>query len=496
MNEQNEKPRQLDLAQLNERLNQAIWNVDMGAPPWWRAALIRAARTAYAVGRDLTEGQLTLQAMSLVYTTLLSLVPLLAVSFSVLKGFGVHNQIEPMLLNLLSPLGEKGVEITRQVIGFVENMRVGVLGALGLGLLLYTVISLIQKVEHAFNYTWHVERSRPLSQRFSDYLSVILIGPVLVFSALGVTASVMSTSIVQRLVAIEPLGSLVELGARSVPYLFIIAAFTFVYIFVPNTRVRFHSALIGAVVAGVLWQSVGWLFAGFVVGSTKYTAIYSGFAIVILFMFWLYLAWLILLVGASIAFYHQHPEYLTTRCRNMHLSNRLRERLALLGMALIGHAHYAGRRPPSVRAMAERLGVPSQAMEEVLQPLAERGLLRASADESLTYLPARALETVSVKALLDVVRSAGEDPYLSLRRLPQQSVVQELVAEVDSALDRALSRRTLKDLALGETGPAPESGDHTPAPIPESETERATWSDDGNPSDPAGTHGGGDRITS
>lgn len=456
MNDPDDKPRRLDPSRLRDLFQRAIWNVDMASLPWWRAVLTRAVRTLYAVGRDLTQGQLTLQAMSLVYTTLLSLVPLLAVSFSVLKGFGVHNQVEPVLLNVLEPLGEKGEEITRQVIGFVENVRIGVLGALGLALLLYTVISLIQKVERAFNFTWRVEHHRRFAQRFSDYLSVILIGPVLVFSALGATASIMSTSIVQSLSAIEPFGSLIEFGARLLPYFFIIAAFSFVYIFVPNTRVRVSSALTGALVAGVLWQTVGWAFAAFVVTSTKYTAIYSGFAILILFMIWLYLAWLILLVGASIAFYHQHPEYLSSRHRVLQLSGRLRERLALLGTALIGKAHYEGRQTPSVEGLARRLNVPSQAMEDVLGPLARDGLLTTTAADRLTYVPAKAPETVPVKTLLDAVRRAGEDPYLSLERLPQHTAVEAAMGAADDATGQVLGHLSWKELALGKTEPPPD----------------------------------------
>ncbi|MBT8406355.1 MAG: YihY family inner membrane protein, partial [Deltaproteobacteria bacterium] len=316
----------IDKNRVEAVLRQRIWEGDLSSLPWWKNWLSKVLRMFYVVIRDLLEGQLTLRAMSLVYTTLLAMVPLLAVSFSVLKGLGVHNQIEPLLLNFLKPMGERGVEMTSRIIGFVDGVKAGVLGTLGLAFLIYTVISLIQKIELACNDTWHVSRSRPLAQKFSDYLSVILIGPVLVFSALGITASVMSTAVVQKIVAIKVFGSLLELGTKLVPYLLMIAAFTFVYIFVPNTRVRFRSALTGGLVAGVLWEASGWGFASFVVKSAKYTAIYSGFAVIIMFMIWLYLSWLIVLVGASVAYYHQHPESMTAHRRELQLSNRTQER--------------------------------------------------------------------------------------------------------------------------------------------------------------------------
>ncbi len=432
-----------------QKLSGSVWNTDVNALSRWRAGLLRWIRLLYLVGRDLTDGQLNLRAMSLVYTTLLSLVPLLAVSFSVLKAFGVHNQIEPMMLNFMTPLGDRGVEITSNVIGFVDKIRVGVLGAVGLGLLIYTVISLIQKIEGAFNYTWHVAHGRSFGQRFRDYLSVILIGPVLVFSALGATASLMSHSMVQALVKLPVLAWVVETIGALVPYLFVIAAFTFVYMFVPNTRVRLGSAVVGALVAGFLWQSAGWGFASFVVASAKYAAIYSGFAILVLFMLWLYLAWLILLVGASIAFYHQHPEYLTMRRRELSLSNRMKERLALLSMYLIADSHFRGAGQWTLEALARHLAVPTNLLGGILAPLEAGGLLTRTGETPPVYVPARAPERISLIALLETVRRGGEEDDLSPGQLHREQAVNRVIDSLDRAVEAALRGITLRELCLG-----------------------------------------------
>ena len=425
----------------------------MSSLPWWKVLLIRVLRVFYVVIRDLLEGQLTLRAMSLVYTTLLAMVPLLAVSFSVLKGFGVHNQIEPLLLNFLRPLGERGVEVTSRIIGFVDSVKAGILGSIGFALLIYTVISLIQKIERACNDTWHVNRSRPLSQKFSDYLSVILIGPVLVFSALGITASVMSTAVVQKMVAIKVFGSLMELATKLVPYLLVIAAFTFVYIFVPNTRVRFRSALTGGLVAGVLWETSGWAFASFVVKSAKYTAIYSGFAILIMFMIWLYLSWLIVLVGASVAYYHQHPESVTSYRRELRLSNRMQEKLALLVMFLVGNNYYDNLPALTLEEFAQSLNVPMEALEPIMEALEGYGLLSQTANEPPTYLPARPLDTAELKDVLDAVRGANEIVDLKPQSESAELAVDQLVDHIDQAMAGALRGSTLKDLALSKPAP-------------------------------------------
>jgi len=447
----------IGLENLHRLLNRLIWDGLGNAAPRWKAVCLRCARICYAVIRDLTNGQLTLRATSLVYSTLLALVPLLAVSFSVLKGFGVHNQVEPFLLNFLKPLGDKGVELTGRIIGFVNNMKVKVLGYVGLGLLMYTVTSMIQKMEGAFNYIWHVRQSRPVTQRFSGYLSVILIGPVLVFSALGVTASLMTTGMVKRLVAMEPFGGILIAATKLLPYLLTIVAFAMTYLLVPNTRVRPDAALVGALVSGVLWEATGWAFASFVVKSTQYTAIYSGFAIVITFMIWLYVSWLILLVGASVAFYYQQPEIFQTDAREVRLANRQVERLALLVMQLIGWNYYHEHPPWTLAGLAKRLQVPWEVLGSVLEALERHGLLTPTAAEPAAYIPGRPLDATEVIEVLRAVRE-GHYPPLSVNRgISGEGAVEDLAQEVEEAMATTLRGRTLKELALAM--PAPPRGE-------------------------------------
>ena len=220
-----------------------------------------------------------------------------------------------------------------------------------------------------------MDRPRALLQRFSHYLSVLLIGPVLFFAAVGATASLRSSLLFQRVIAFEPLGFLLESAGRIVPFVLITLAFTFVYAFVPNTRVKLRSALVGALIAGLLWQAIGQLFATFMSGSTKYAAIYAGLAILILFMIWLYTAWLILLIGANIAFYHQYPEYLGSRARDLRLSNRLRERLGLVIAARVVTAHFSKDPPWTADGLAHAVGMPFTNVRNLLRILEGAGVL-------------------------------------------------------------------------------------------------------------------------
>ncbi|MCK5396461.1 MAG: YihY/virulence factor BrkB family protein, partial [Gammaproteobacteria bacterium] len=156
------------LTELQEYLNKLLWDTELKNLNAAQAFAIRSLRIFYGTFYELKSGLPSLRAMSLVYTTLLSIVPLLAVSFSVLKGFGAHNQLEPALINLLEPLGEKGIQISHQIISFVDNMKVGVLGSIGLLFLIFTVLSLVKKIENAFNATWNIPVTRNIIQRFSN----------------------------------------------------------------------------------------------------------------------------------------------------------------------------------------------------------------------------------------------------------------------------------------------------------------------------------------
>lgn len=440
----------IDFNTLRQSLLDYIWQQPRDELTGWQRRLQTALRIGHLLIRDLLEGQITLRAMGLVYTTLLALVPLLAVSFSVLKGFGVHNQIEPLLNNLLQPpLGEKGVEITNRIIEFVDNIKAGVLGSLGMALLLFTAISLMQKIERAFNYTWRVSERRSLAHRFSDYVTVVLIGPVLVFTALGITASISSIESVQHLLEIKTIGFLFEVLGRLLPYLMVIATFMLIYLLVPHTKVKVSAALTGAVVAGILWESTSWLYAAFVVNSTKYTAIYSAFATVILFMIWLHLSWMILLIGCSIAFYYQHPEARNLRGRSLRLSNRMREKLGLLILVIIGQHYYQHKPAWTIDALAKRLNISVEICQRLLNQLVQVGLLVRASKSPTTYLPAYAPETISVADILTELRQLDETASLCPDTIKSIAPVDKLYADMETAIGQAVAELSLRDLAIG-----------------------------------------------
>jgi membrane protein len=380
--------------------------------PWtW---LYTAGRTTYAVARDIMNGHLALHAMSLVYTTLLSVVPLLALSFSVLKAMGAHHRMEPFLFQFFEPMGPQGLQVAEQILGFVDNMRVGVLGSIGLAMLVYTVISLIQKIESSFNMIWRAPNLRSMGQRFSNYLSVIMVGPLLMVSAIGISATIFSSTVVSRLMEIEPFGSLIIIVSRFMPFFLVALAFTFVYMFMPNTRVKFKYAFIGGLIAGISWQAGSLVFATFVAGSTKYAAIYSSFAIGIILLIWIYINWMILLLGANIAFYLQHPENVS-RQQRIDFSPELQENVAMALMWMVCKPFGEGKPAPQQEWLEHQLGVPGDVTRRISEKLIRQGLLNLTGPDGDLLTPGRSLDLISVS---DVLHAARKDEDQIGERLP------------------------------------------------------------------------------
>jgi len=434
---------------LRDFFSTALWRESLSDIPPIRRFFFGLLRMILLTAREFHEGLFSLRAMSLVYTTLLSLVPLLAVVFSTLKAFGYHNRLEPLLAELLTPLGERGVVVTGQIISFIDNLKVGVLGAVGILAFFVSVLSLMEKIEGAINHIWHVKELRSLPRRFADYLSVIVVGPLLLFSSLGALATVKRHALVQYMLAIDPWGRLIALITQYIPYVGISLAFAFLYIFITNTKVRFLSALVGGMAGGLLWLFSGWVFASFVASTARYDVIYSSFASLILFFLWLYVAWTIILVGAEVAFFHQNPQALTLRRSRHFRLPAAQEYLALAVMAQVAEAYLKGEKPVTTWQITERLQLPEPEIRSVIEAQQRAGHLETTAHQPPGLVPAVSPEKLSLLRILQVTRS-GDDP-VPTPKIPKSGndvdrSVTQVLTDVEGAIAASVGERTLRDL--------------------------------------------------
>jgi membrane protein len=408
-----------------------------------RARLIRGMRYPYAVVRDLSRGDINLRAMGLVYTTLLSLIPLAAFSFAILKIFGARGDLQPVVYQLFSALGPAGAsELTARVMDFANSVSGGVVGSVGFALLAWTLVGTIKKVEDSFNFLWRVQQARSFARRVSEYMTLIVIGPVILVVFIGMSRRALESAPIRELGQLPLLDMLTATGVKLAPYVMVSAFFTALYLFVPNTRVRWRPALIGALVAGVLWAALGRGFTAFVVHSTRLTIVYAGFALIVAALLWTYLGWLILLAGANLSFYIQNPTYLRLGLQELKLSSIEVEQLALRLMYFVARTYVTGGKRWSLNGLATELGLPGIAVAQMVTTLERAGLLVVTEDDEL--LPARDIGHIPVSEILEIARNQRSGHFSP--RTVFIPAVDRLIASIDEARRTRCGELTLRDL--------------------------------------------------
>jgi membrane protein len=412
-----------------------------------RAGLVRKVarigRYPYAVIRDLAGGQINMRATALVFTTMLSMVPLLAFTFIILRQLGSHagRDLQPIVMEFFRPVGPGAGDMTREVLQFAGRLRRGVVGVVGIAFLTWSLIGTIQKVEDSFNYVWRVPQARSLGRRVAEFLSLLVVGPLLLGGFIALSHTAFIAGPLQLAGSLPLVKRLSSLGVHVAPYLMVTTLFTFLYMFIPNTRVRFTPALSGAVVAGVLWTAVGSIFTRFVEYSSRLTLVYAGFAAVVAVVTWTYFGWLILLSGAQLSFYIQNPSYLRFGLRQLHLSAAELEQLALTIAFLVGHNAATGRPPYTSDALATDLGVTGVALAPIITAL-ERARVLTVTGEQLRL--ARDPAHLAVIDIIEAVRQQRSGKPVS-RALAVPGVSQ-IVAQVDAARRASCAGQSLQEL--------------------------------------------------
>ncbi len=374
-----------------------------GAGGGFKGKSLVALRYVYGIFYNFDSHQGAMRAAALTYTTVLSLVPFLAIAFSVLKGLGAQNVLEPMLQKVAG----NSQEMVSRLVAYVNNTNMKSMGAIGLVMLIITVISLMESIEESFNAVWGVRETRSLQRRFSDYLSVIVVGPILLVAATSMTSSLQSQWLLQWLIANTYLGDAILLLFRFLPYLSIWIAMVFLYMFIPNIRVRFASAVTGGIVAGTAWQLAQWGYFYFQVGVANYNAIYGTLAAVPVFLVWIYTSWIIVLLGLEIVFAHQHHGQGLTTHSDFRLSVTGREELSVALLVQIGRGFLKGSPSPTSDELADQVGVPLLLIESVMDELALLGYVVEVSGGDGRWLPAKDPSVILINDLLDGLRGSS-----------------------------------------------------------------------------------------
>lgn len=427
-----------------------LWRIRLADEPWWRAFYLRWLRVFVLSAREFTQDKCSLRASALTFYSVLSLVPLAALAFGVAQGFGVEQMLENLLRDKLA--GQE--EVVNLVIDFSRNQLVqtrgGLVAGAGILILIWTVLRVLSHIERSFNDIWGIDKERRMLRKFSDYLALVLLGPIVL-----VAASSLTVYVTRMIVEWTPtFGLLGAVGApllwatRLLPGMLIWALFTFMYLFMPNTRVTAASAILGGVVAGFAFQITQTIYVNFQIGVAQYGAIYGSFAALPLFLVWLQLSWVIVLFGAELAYAHQNVDRYEFRRDSESLSPAFRKLLALALVHQCVQAFQSNEAPPSAEALSERLGAPSNAVNSIIEDLVQCQILaegRTGNKRIPGYLPAAPPSEwtlAGIQRRLDGL-GVGEVPMADSSTLEE---LREALASFDAAAAQSPANRSLDSL--------------------------------------------------
>ena len=286
-----------------------LWERELSGLSYLKKWAYNILKMGYMVVRGFITEKCQLRAFALTYVTLLAIVPFLAFIFSMSKAFGAFDAVRSLVLEKAAVTQE----IVTKIIDLASKTNLKTLGIVGLGFLIWTLIIVLGTIERSFNDIWGIKKSRNIFRKFTDYLGIILICPILALCTTAVNAFLSNSRLVNKMLGIEFIGVLVHQLLRLAPYLSMWLVFTFIYMFMPNTKVKSSSAVIGGIIGGTLWQLTQWIYIHFQVGVSRYSMIYGTFASIPVFLIWLYISWMIVLFGAEISFAFQNVRTYTTK---------------------------------------------------------------------------------------------------------------------------------------------------------------------------------------
>ena len=397
-----------------------IWRIPLKNISWTKAFFIRQLRILLLLYRGLKQDSCQLRASALTFYSLLSVVPVVSIVFAIAKGFGFENLLQRELLEAFPGQEEVIDHIIVFARSLLENTKGSLLAGIGVLVLFWSGLKILDHIEYSFNEIWGIKYRRPFGKKLSNYFSFMLIFPLL-FVMSGSINVFMLTQISLMTERVSLLGTVTPVIfflLKFLPYFFICAFFTFLYIFMPNTNVRFASAFIAGILAGTLFELLQWGYINLQIWAARYNAIYGSFAALPLLLLWLQTSWLIILFGAEISYAHQNVDNYEFEPDGSRISQSFRKLLSLYTAHLIIIKFSCGAPPLTLKMIANTLGVPVRMIQSILYDLVESGIIsevRTKKDQEIAYQPAYDVNRLSIHNVLEALEQRGDDEVLFIQ---------------------------------------------------------------------------------
>lgn len=395
-----------------------IWKIRLKNLPSVKAYPLRYLRVTVLAYRRFCDDQCSQKASALTYYSLLSVVPVLAMVFGIAKGFGLEKMIQTQVMEMAQKANWQP-DFVDKLLGFshslLENAKGGLIAGVGVILVFWTVISIMGQIENSFNDIWEVKKPRTLQRKFSDYLSVMILAPILlvISSSVAVLVATQIKVIVQKVSFLGVLAPVITFLLQLLPYVSIWTLLTVLYLLMPNTKVPLKSGILAGVATGTIYQIVQWIYIKFQIGVSSYGAIYGSFAALPLFLAWLQLSWMIVLFGAEIAVAHEHHETYGYHPDYSRISLSSRKIFVVRIFHLLVKRFSQGEKPLTAAQIAHTLEIPVRLVRSLLHELTGAGLVAETMIEKhneVAFQPGRMIEGITMKYALDAYEQHGTEP--------------------------------------------------------------------------------------
>lgn len=398
-------------------LTEDIWRVRLRTFPPKKAFLIKHLRVILLAVRGYQEDSCKFRASALTFLTLLSIVPVLALMFGIARGFEMQKMVENMLIEKVQG-NEQLISVLKYIFEFsnelLKSTKGGLVAGIGVIILFMSVIGVLGDIESSFNYIWGVQKPRSFSRKFGDYLAVILVCPVLLIFSSSVTFFVSSQVelITERLQLIGAFQKTIFMTLKLLPYFSLWLVFSFIFIFMPNTRVKLSSGILAGIVAGTIFQLTQQLYINSQLWVGRYNAVYGSFAALPLFLVWLKLSWFIVLFGAEVSFAHQNVDTFELEPDSLKTSRTFRKKIAVLVTRLLAKNFCEVKPAMSASQIGQELDLPIRLVRDVINDLTNANVLAevmVNGNKDVAYQPARDLENLKIMDVLNAVEEKGAD---------------------------------------------------------------------------------------
>jgi membrane protein len=417
-----------------------IWVMNFSRMNRWRAFGAKVLKIVLIVINDFFKDRITLRAASLTYSSLLAIVPLFAVMFSVLKGFGFQNKILEVLMEKLTA---NQASVAQNIIHYINNARVETLGAVGAGALLLTAVGLFSGIEKSFNDIWGIKTGRPFIRTLTDYLFIIMVCPIFISVAVGMSAgNLVGIPFVREIMSVPFVHSFLY---GLYPFISMWIILTLAYMVLVNTKVKFTSAFLGGVIAGSAWQITQSIYIGFAAGINKYSIIFGSFAQPILAFIWLDITWMIVLVGAQFVFAIQNYNFYQAEGKHVDVSWSLREKLTLVILYLVLSRFKKAEQPMTSDEIVAKTQLPIKIVNEILRDQVEIGVLVAAGNVQKCYTPAVDLRTLTVPFVMAKTKSLGINE-VQIEEGVDEHKVEKLLKKIDVSFRSRFRNIRIADL--------------------------------------------------